>query len=159
MALTSQNIGKNKVAEFPASIATFLQLEHPKEYTGHAFRRTGATLLADSGGSVIDLQRAGGWSSAAVASGYVDESKVQSEAIAARIAGTQAPVAAAAASAPATSNAIVTSTSVQRGPGGGSTTYNFSMNLKLDMSKSSQSIVNIFVPTRAPRFDHEASQE
>ncbi|KAJ8914344.1 hypothetical protein NQ315_011332 [Exocentrus adspersus] len=38
-------------------------------YTGHCFRRTSASLLADSGASIDVLKRHGGWKSASVAEG------------------------------------------------------------------------------------------
>ena len=57
-------------------IAQFLELPNAKKYTGHAFRRTSATLLAESGVDMSAIQRHGGWKSAQVALGYVNESDV-----------------------------------------------------------------------------------
>ncbi|KAF2903751.1 hypothetical protein ILUMI_02427, partial [Ignelater luminosus] len=53
---------------------TYLSLPNPDHYTGHAFRRSSASLLVDSGGDLIQLKKHGGWKSNAVAEGYVDES-------------------------------------------------------------------------------------
>ena len=46
---TRQVLEKNTVAKIHYDIATFLHLPNPKDYTGHMFRRTGATLLLDAG--------------------------------------------------------------------------------------------------------------
>lgn len=61
---TKQFVGINKFSKFPMQIAQYLNLPDPKEYTGHCFRRSSATLLVD----------AGGWKSSSVAEGYVDQS-------------------------------------------------------------------------------------
>lgn len=49
-----------------------------KAYTGHSFRRTSATLLADSGADITTLKRHGAWESTSVAEGYIENS-VQSK--------------------------------------------------------------------------------
>jgi len=67
-------VGKNTLATYPRRIAEFLGLEDADKFTGHCFRRTGATLLARNGASVMQLQTAGGWQSATVAQRYVAES-------------------------------------------------------------------------------------
>lgn len=72
---TAQPIGKNKIGEIPGMIATFLKLAEPRKYTGHAMRRTGATLLADEGVDLLTLKRFGAWKSDSVAQGYVANSK------------------------------------------------------------------------------------
>lgn len=71
---TRQVIGKNKIGDVPKTIATFLNLENPKTYTGHCLRRTAATLLSDSGASLQSLKQLGGWRSDKVALGYVENS-------------------------------------------------------------------------------------
>ena len=38
----------------------------------HPFRRSGATALADAGASVIQLKRAGRWSSQKIVEGYIE---------------------------------------------------------------------------------------
>ena len=58
----------------PKIIAQFLKLPNAEKYTGHAFRRTSATLLAESGADMAAIQRNGRWKSAQVAQGDVDES-------------------------------------------------------------------------------------
>lgn len=69
-----QVIGKNKFANMPRQIASYLNLPNIDQYTGHCFRRTSATLLADSGASISTLKRHGGWKSSTVAEGYVEDS-------------------------------------------------------------------------------------
>ena len=49
MGLALNQPEKNTLAKIPFEIATFLGLENPKTYTGHCFRRSSATSLADSG--------------------------------------------------------------------------------------------------------------
>lgn len=71
---TTQVIGKHKFQSMPKSIATFLNLQEPDSYTGHAFRRTSATIFADSGADLLTLKRLGGWKSSTIAEGYVEES-------------------------------------------------------------------------------------
>lgn len=71
---TKQVIGKNKVAACPKQIAEFLNLPDSGEYTGHSFRRTSATLLADSGADITTIKRHGGWKSTTVAEGYIQDS-------------------------------------------------------------------------------------
>ncbi|CAK1541969.1 unnamed protein product [Leptosia nina] len=58
----------------PKEVATFLNLPEAHEYTGHSFRRSSATLLADSGAELLTLKRHGGWRSSSVAEGYIDDS-------------------------------------------------------------------------------------
>jgi hypothetical protein len=42
-----------------------------KEYTSHCFRRTAATILAESGASLSELKIAGAWNSSTVAESYI----------------------------------------------------------------------------------------
>jgi integrase len=64
-------MGKNTIGGYPSRVATFLCLECPSNYSGHALRRTSATWLAHSGVDIINLKRFGGWASDSVAQGYV----------------------------------------------------------------------------------------
>ncbi|KAK5641530.1 hypothetical protein RI129_010077 [Pyrocoelia pectoralis] len=70
----NQPFGYNSISKFPYNIASFLKLPNAETYTGHAFRRTAATLLVNSGADILQLKRLGGWKSSAVAEGYVDVS-------------------------------------------------------------------------------------
>lgn len=69
-----QNVGINTIGKIPKLIAEYLKLPQPEEFTGHCFRRTSATLLANAGGSITLLKRHGGWKSATVAEGYIADS-------------------------------------------------------------------------------------
>lgn len=71
---TAQAIGINKFGNMPKEIATFLGLPDAECYTGHSFRRTSATLLADSGANLTSLKRLGGWKSDKVAESYIGDS-------------------------------------------------------------------------------------
>lgn len=67
-------VGINTIGSIPSRIATFLNLDDPKDYSGHCFRRSSATLLANKGGDLLSLKRFGGWKSSTVAESYVEES-------------------------------------------------------------------------------------
>ena len=71
----------------PRDIATFLKLEEPERYTGHSFRRSSASWLADGGADKDTIMRHGGWKSATVAEGYVETSEGNKKQIAAQIFG------------------------------------------------------------------------
>ena len=71
---TTQAIGKYKITNVPRQIATYFNSPNPKTYTGHAVRRSSATLLADAGANMLDLQSHGGWASSQGAEGYIEES-------------------------------------------------------------------------------------
>ncbi|XP_073966826.1 uncharacterized protein isoform X2 [Choristoneura fumiferana] len=64
---TKQPMGRHKIAAIPKAIAAFLNLPNAESYTGHCFRRTSATLLAESGANLTTLKRHGGWTSDTVA--------------------------------------------------------------------------------------------
>uniref|UniRef100_A0ABD2X6F2 Tyr recombinase domain-containing protein n=1 Tax=Trichogramma kaykai TaxID=54128 RepID=A0ABD2X6F2_9HYME len=73
---TRQNVGKGKLSAIPKDIATFLKLEDSQKYTGHALRRTSATIAADHGADLVTIKRLGGWKSSTVAESYIDESRL-----------------------------------------------------------------------------------
>ena len=58
----------------PKIIAQFLGLRNAEKYTVHAFRRSSANLLAESGADIAEIQRHRGWKSTQMAQGYVDKS-------------------------------------------------------------------------------------
>jgi integrase len=71
----NQVVGKHTISKIPYEMAKFLQLPNPIQYTGHSFRRTSSTLLANAPGvDILDLKRHGGWISSTVAEGYQTES-------------------------------------------------------------------------------------
>ncbi|KAJ4429876.1 hypothetical protein ANN_22080 [Periplaneta americana] len=67
---TNQVVGMNTIGRVPSNIAKFSNLNDPDSYTGHAFGRTSATLLANTGADTLALKRHGGWKSSTVAEGY-----------------------------------------------------------------------------------------
>lgn len=71
---TVQPVGKSKFGEMPKIIAAYLKLPNCKIYTGHSFRRTSATLLADAGADLLELKRHGSWTSVSVVEGYIGDS-------------------------------------------------------------------------------------
>lgn len=71
---TVQPIGINTFGTFPQKIARFLNLPDDHMYTGHCFRRTFSSFLADSGADMDTLKRHGVWKSATVAEGYIKNS-------------------------------------------------------------------------------------
>ncbi len=85
-------IGKNTLGKIPREIANSLGLEDSENFTGHCFRRSGATILADSGVNKITLKRAGRWKSDTVCDGYVEESRHSKIQIASAIAGNVLPL-------------------------------------------------------------------
>jgi integrase len=86
---TVQPVGINSFGKMPELIATFLKLENSKMYTGHAFRRSAATLLSDCGADVRTLKRFGGWKSDTVVEGYVEDSLQNKIGIAKKILGNE----------------------------------------------------------------------
>lgn len=87
-ACINQPVGKNTFGAIPKTVAIFLQLPNPEKYTGHTFRRTSATLLADSGADITSVKRHGGWKSSSVAEGYLEDSIEQKNKTARLIFGT-----------------------------------------------------------------------
>lgn len=86
---TIQPLGINTFGKIPSQIASYLKLSSPKEYTGHCYRRTSATLLVDAGGDIMSLKRHGGWKSSSVAEGYIENSVQNKIGIAKQINGVE----------------------------------------------------------------------
>lgn len=57
----NQPVGVNTFALMPSKIATFLGLENAAKYTGHCFRRSSATILAEGQATLTTIKRVGGW--------------------------------------------------------------------------------------------------
>ncbi|KAJ8979351.1 hypothetical protein NQ317_016080, partial [Molorchus minor] len=70
----NQVVGINCIGKMPSLIAKYLKLPNFDAYTGHCFRRTSATLLANAGGNICSLKRHEGWKSSTVAEGYMEDS-------------------------------------------------------------------------------------
>ena len=60
-------------------MAKLLDKQDWNKYTGHCWRRTSATCLADEGITEVALKRAGHWTSAKTAMQYINSSDVQRE--------------------------------------------------------------------------------
>jgi integrase len=86
---SSQVIGLNRIAQYPAEIAKVLSLSEPEKWTSHAFRRTAATWAADAGIDMINLKRFGNWKSDTVAEGYIADSTTNKRKIADMVAGSE----------------------------------------------------------------------
>lgn len=71
-SIYNQPIGINTIGGFPYEIARYLNLPYSTQYTGHTFRRTAATLVAEEGGSLLQIKRLGGWKGNQVVEGYID---------------------------------------------------------------------------------------
>lgn len=76
---SAQCVGINNFGKMPSEIAAYLHLRNPERYTGHSFRRSSATFLADSGEEITNIKRLGGWKSTLVAEGYLEESEKRKE--------------------------------------------------------------------------------
>ena len=70
-----QPMGRNTIGGTPKFIANFLGLADPERYTGHCFRRSSTTVLADSGASLTTLRRPYRWKSDTVAHSCIEQSK------------------------------------------------------------------------------------
>lgn len=82
---TCNPVGINTFGKMPSVIAEFLGLPEPKQFTGHCFRRSSASLLAESGANITQIKKHGGWKSTKVAEGYIDQSIAHKKAIAEKI--------------------------------------------------------------------------
>jgi integrase len=82
-----QPVGINTIGNLPKMIAKHIGLPDCVLFTGHCFRRTLATWLADSGADIMKIKRHGGWKSNSVAEGYVEDSLENKKKIATDILG------------------------------------------------------------------------
>lgn len=71
---TRQVVGKNTLGKIAKKIALYMKLPDPELYTGHSFRRSSATLLANAGEGMIGIKQLGGWKSTSVAEQYIEDS-------------------------------------------------------------------------------------
>lgn len=76
MVGTLKPVGKNSLQCYGMWIASFLELPTPELYTSHFLKRTAATLIANAGGTTLQIQRAGNWRSLRVAEGYAARGRV-----------------------------------------------------------------------------------
>lgn len=103
---TKQALGKNQIALVPKDIASFLKLKNYESYTFHAFRRSGATLQANSGVSVMQLKQWGRWKSDSVAQTYVADSSFTKRQLAQNINSTSTRVPPTSSPVPPTSTTV-----------------------------------------------------
>lgn len=68
-------MGINYLYAIPKTIAETLSLPNPEKFTGHSFRRSSATHLADAGASSVDLRRQFNWKDDQTANRYIINSK------------------------------------------------------------------------------------
>ena len=80
-----QPIGKNCIGSVPTEIAKFLNLSSPEEYTGHSFRRSSTSVLANTGVNMETIRTHGGWKTDKAARGYVENSTERKRTIASKI--------------------------------------------------------------------------
>lgn len=80
-------IGINTIGAVPFKIANFLKLSNPRQYTGHCFRRSSTSILANAGADLLTVKRHGGWKSNATAEGYIETSEENKKKTAIKILG------------------------------------------------------------------------
>jgi hypothetical protein len=86
---TKKAMGINLLYKIPGKVATQLKLESPESYTGHSFRRSSATQLANAGATSTDMRRFYHWQSDATANQYIDKSVVHGQRIGNMITGSR----------------------------------------------------------------------
>lgn len=84
---TIQPVGINTFGQMPGKIASFLGLNNVERFTGHCFRRSSATILAEGGAGLITIKQVGGWKSNRVAEGYIHNTSNSKRKLASRIFG------------------------------------------------------------------------
>ena len=67
-------MGKNYISNVGKDIASFLGLDFPERYTGHCFRRTSATQMANEGATVMEMRQTFGWENDKMPNVYVANS-------------------------------------------------------------------------------------
>ena len=70
---TKQPMGRNLLAKFTLKMTQFLDLSHPETYTGHAIRRSSASMMAEAGAS--SLKKHFNWKSEATSLKYIENSE------------------------------------------------------------------------------------
>ncbi|XP_065223762.1 uncharacterized protein LOC135847948 [Planococcus citri] len=69
-----QPIGINKLRGVPKLIAKYLNLPDAEKYTGHSFRRTSTSILANAGANSETIKLHSGWKSDSAPNRYINES-------------------------------------------------------------------------------------
>lgn len=73
--LVAQVMGKNKIADVPHEIARLLKLPDPANYTFHSFRRSSASMAADSGATSDQMMSFFNWKHPSMCQEYISTSK------------------------------------------------------------------------------------
>ena len=75
---TKQPIGINKFSKIASTIARYLRLPNPEEYSVHSFRTIATTLIVQAGVSLLQLEQIRGPKSISTAENYIqnDESNL-----------------------------------------------------------------------------------
>lgn len=115
--ISVQCVGINTFGKMPADIAGYLGLPDPHLYTGHSFRRSSATMLADSGEGITNIKRLGGWKSTSVAEGYIEESAKERTRISNKILNQKNPTTFTTSASASQSEIYSIQTEIQRNPG------------------------------------------
>ena len=71
----NQPLGKNSFFAIPHEVAKVLKKDKPECYSFHSFRRTSATVAAESGISANQMTDFYGWKSPSMANEYISTSK------------------------------------------------------------------------------------
>jgi len=82
-----QPIGIHSIGGYPKIIATFLKLPNTSTFTGHCYRRSGVSMMAESGATLADMRRHCGWVNQAMAERYIELSVNNKRKIAGHILG------------------------------------------------------------------------
>jgi len=77
IAATKEKIGQHTAENIGKAVAGILRLLNPGDFTGHCWRRTAATLMAESGLTVPQMKSATGHGSERVMQRYVDNTHNQ----------------------------------------------------------------------------------
>ena len=70
----NQHVGINKIGDTTNLITKSLRKEDFRRYTGHCFKRSSVTFLANAGGDLICIKRHRGWKSSTMTEGYIEDS-------------------------------------------------------------------------------------
>ena len=71
---TAQPMGVHMLAKTGVQVAEFLGLENPQSFTGHSFRRSSATNMAEAGASSTDMKTHVNWKNEGTALKYINNS-------------------------------------------------------------------------------------
>ena len=70
---TIQPMGVRTIALVPAAVSKFLNVEG--SFTGHCFRRSAATILAENGATSVQMKTLMNWKGESTALNYIDHTK------------------------------------------------------------------------------------